>query len=94
MSIPLVYMACQHNINWFFPSFAVIVGAHYLPFVWAYKLPSFGVLGILIVVSGSFIAYFIPESFDLAAYTTGGLIVLFGIIHFILVKAEIKRFSS
>jgi hypothetical protein len=32
LSIPLVYMACQHNINLFFPAFAVLVGAHYLPF--------------------------------------------------------------
>lgn len=94
LSIPLVYMACQYNINWFFPAFAVIVGAHYLPFIWAYKLPSFGVLGILIVVSGSFIAYFIPESFDLAAYTTGGLIILFGVIHFLLVKKEIINIKS
>lgn len=93
LSIPLVYMAVQHNINWFFSAFSVLIGAHYLPFVWAYKMPTFAVLGVLIVLSGSYIAYFYPDSFDLAAYTTGGLIVLFGIIHLILVKKEIKSVS-
>lgn len=91
LSIPIVYMACQHNINWFFPAFAIIIGAHYLPFVWAYQLPSFAVLGILIVLSGSFIGYYYPDSFDLAAYSTGILIIVFGILHLIMVKKEISK---
>lgn len=90
LSIPLVFMACQYNINWFFPAFAVLVGAHYLPFVWAYQMPTFAVLGGLIVISGSLIGYFYSQSFDLAAYATGGLIILFGLIHLLIVKREIK----
>ncbi|OFX24682.1 MAG: hypothetical protein A2041_14950 [Bacteroidetes bacterium GWA2_31_9b] len=91
LSIPLVFMACQNNMNWFFPAFTVLVGAHYLPFVWAYQMPTFGILGILMVVSGSIIGYYFSDIFDLAAYTTGGLIILFGIIHLIMVKKEIKN---
>lgn len=90
LSIPMVFMACQYNINWFFPAFAILVGAHYLPFVWAYQMPTFAILGVLIVASGSFIGYYYQQSFDLAAYTTGSLIILFGIIHFIIVKREIR----
>lgn len=91
LSIPLVFMACQYNINWFFPAFAVLVGAHYFPFVWAYQMPTFAVLGGLIVISGSLVAYYFPNNFDFASYTTGGLIVIFGIIHLFLVKREIKH---
>ena len=65
-------------------------GAHYFPFVWAYQMPTFAILGGLIVISGSLIAYYFPNNFDLASYTTGGLIILFGIIHLIIVKKEIK----
>jgi hypothetical protein len=90
LSIPIVFMACQYNINWFFPAFAVLIGAHYLPFVWAYQMPTFAVLGISIVVSASFIGYYYSNSFNLAAYVTGALIVLFGILHLIMVKKEIS----
>ncbi|MGE0772892.1 MAG: hypothetical protein AB7K37_14345 [Cyclobacteriaceae bacterium] len=34
LSYPLIYMACVANINYFFPAFTILVGAHYLPFVW------------------------------------------------------------
>ncbi len=90
LSVPLVFMACQYNINWFFPAFSVLIGAHYLPFVWAYQMPTFAVLGVLIVLSGSIIGYYFKETFDLAAYTTGAFIILFGIIHLMIVKTEIK----
>jgi len=91
LSIPIVYMACQHNINWFFPAFAILIGAHYLPFAWAYKMPTFIILGSLIIINGCISAYFFSDIFDLAAYLTGGLIVIFGISHFLLVISEIKR---
>jgi hypothetical protein len=91
LSIPIVYMACQHNINWFFPAFAVLIGAHYLPFSWAYQMPTFIILGITIIVAGCISAYFYSDVFDLAAYLTGGLIVAFGIFHLFKVVHEIKK---
>jgi len=94
LSIPLIFMACQYNLNWFFPAFAILVGAHYLPFVWAYQMPTFAVLGLLIVFSGSAIGYFYSTSFDLAAYSTGGLIILFGIIHLLMLRKEIAIESN
>ena len=90
LSIPVIYLAMQHNINWFFPAFAIIIGAHYLPFVWAYKMPTFAVLGALIIGSATYIALYHAKSFSLAAYTTGGLINLFGVIHLLIIKKELK----
>ena len=91
LSIPIVYMACQHNINWFFPAFAVLIRGHYLPFSWAYQMRTFIILGIAIIVGGCISAYFYPDIFDLAAYLTGGLIVVFGVFHLFKVVNEIKK---
>jgi len=88
LSFPVIYMSMQHNINWFFPAFAVIVGGHYMPFIWAYKMPSFGILGILLIAIGSFTGWKYPDDFSLAAYISGGVLVAFAGIHFWMVKRE------
>jgi hypothetical protein len=94
LSIPVVYMACKFNINWFFPAFAVIVGAHYLPFIWAYRMPTFGILGGIVILIGIICALRFQESFPLAAYITGATMVLFGIVHYILISKEVKEDSN
>lgn len=82
-------MAIQHNVNWFFPAFAVIVGGHYLPFVWAYRMPTFGILGALLIAAGCGCAYWRPDLFVLPAFLTGGLLLLFAAIHFQLLRREL-----
>lgn len=37
-SYPVIGAAVLHNVNWFYPAFMVIVGAHYLPFVFLYGM--------------------------------------------------------
>ncbi len=49
LSLPLVYAAAMYNPNWFYPSFTILVGAHYLPFVFLYGMPQFAILcGVLV----------------------------------------------
>ena len=36
VSLPLVAAATLHHLNWFYPAFMIVVGAHYLPFVFLY----------------------------------------------------------
>ena len=93
LSLPVVYMACKSNINWFFPAFAVIVGAHYLPFIWAYKMPTFGILGALILFIGVICALLFSEYFSIAAYLTGSTMIIFAIVHYLIVKKELKTIS-
>jgi hypothetical protein len=83
-------MACKYNINWFFPAFAVLVGAHYLPFIWAYKMPTFGILAGLIISVGILCAMKFSDSFPIAAYMTGTMMILFAIIHYIMINKEVK----
>jgi hypothetical protein len=46
MSYPLIDMAMANNNNLFFSAFSILVGAHYLPFIYGYGKVTFGVLGV------------------------------------------------
>jgi hypothetical protein len=90
LSYPLVYMASRNNINSFFPSLTIIVGAHYLPFLWAYKMPSFLFLGIILVGVGM-LSFYSTNSFSICAYATGAVMIIFGLINFSIVTAELSK---
>ena len=85
---PVIYMACLSNINYFFPAFSVLIGAHYLLFIYGYGMRSFGLLSILLVSQGTICAFWYIKHFALSAYITSGSLLIFGIIHFIQVKKE------
>lgn len=91
LSMPIVYMACKYNINWFFPAFAILVGAHYLPFIWAYRMPTFGILGALLISIGILCVLKFSDSFSMAAYMTGSTMIVFAIINFIIVRSELLK---
>jgi hypothetical protein len=88
MSYPLLYFICKSNINLFFPAFTVLIGAHYLPFVYGYHMHSFGVLSILLVGVGTWSGIELMEYFSLQAFLTGGILLVFAILHFIKIKRE------
>lgn len=65
---PLIAAATVHNTNWFFPAFLVVVGAHYLPFIFLYGMWQFGILAALLVGLGMAIGLFFPENFTLGGW--------------------------
>jgi len=42
LSIPLVLAAALHRHSWFYPAFMIVVGCHYLPFMFLYGMRLFG----------------------------------------------------
>lgn len=85
---PIIYLVCKSNINYFFPAFSILIGAHYLIFIYGYGMISFGLLSILLVVQGTVSAVFYTDQFALSAYITSIILFLFGVIHFRKVKKE------
>jgi hypothetical protein len=85
---PLIYLACRGNLNFFFPAFSILVGAHYLIFIYGYGLNSFGLVAFLLVAIGSLSAIIYPQQFSLSAYGTAIVLIVFGIYHYITVKQE------
>lgn len=74
---PLIAAATIHDVNWFFPAFLVVVGAHYLPFIFLYGMWQFGILSVLLVGLGTVIGMYYSESFALGGWIGAVVYLLF-----------------
>lgn len=90
LSYPLIYLVTKNNPANFFPAFMILIGAHYLPFVFGYGLKTFGALSILLVGLGTYFGMFFPSSFSFPAYVTATLMLVFAGIHYYRVKKELS----
>lgn len=73
---PVIAAATIHNTNWFFPAFLVVVGAHYLPFIFLYGMWQFGILAALLVGLGTALGIYFPENFALGGWIGGAVYLL------------------
>lgn len=74
---PLIAAATIHNTNWFYPAFLVVVGAHYLPFIFLYGMWQFAILTVLLVGLGTAIGIYFPDSFTLGGWLGAAIYLLF-----------------
>lgn len=89
----LAVLVGQYRPEWFFPAGMVIVGAHYLPFVFLYGERLFAVLAALLVSLGVAIIFWAPGAPD----TTGGWVtgaVLVGFAFVLRTSATRRREPS
>lgn len=73
---PVIAAATIHNTNWFFPAFLVVVGAHYLPFIFLYGMWQFGILAALLVGLGTAIGMYFPDIFSLGGWIGAAIYLL------------------
>ena len=66
--------------EWFFPASMVIVGAHYLPFVFLYGMPLFAVLAALLTFGGLALALWIPSAPATGGWATGATLIVFAFL--------------
>lgn len=64
----------------FFPACMVIVGAHYLPFVFLYGMRLFAVLAALMTLAGVLLLYVPLVPFTAGGWFTGALLVVFAFL--------------
>ncbi len=64
----------------FFPASMVIVGAHYLPFVFLYGMRHFAYLSIALVVPGVILLLWVPVPAAFGGWFTGAVLVLFAVV--------------
>jgi hypothetical protein len=55
--------AALHNVNWFYPAFLMIVGAHHLPFIFLYGMWQYGVPAAVMLGAGLGLGRLAPASF-------------------------------
>ena len=80
LCLPVIAAATLYNVNWFYPAFAVVVGAHYLPFVFLYGIWQYAVLAAVLIASGVGIAMYLPETFTLGGWFTGAILVAYALV--------------
>lgn len=64
----------------FFPASMVIVGAHYLPFVFLYGMRMFAFLGGALVAPGVIFLLWFPVPFAVGGWVTGVVLVIFAFL--------------
>lgn len=87
-ALPLIGAATLHQLHWFYPAFMVVVGAHYLPFVFLYGMWTFGLLAILMIAGGVMIGLYLPASFTLGGWLTGVLLLVFAVLGLAIATRE------
>jgi hypothetical protein len=80
LAIPVILAATAYRLGWFYPAFMIIVGAHYLPFIFFYGMWQFGVLAGLMLAGGMLIGMLAPGSFALGGWVNGFLLLGFGFV--------------
>ncbi|MEJ2707899.1 MAG: hypothetical protein P8074_09845 [Anaerolineales bacterium] len=88
LMLPVIAGATLYNVNWFYPAFMVVVGAHYLPFVFLYGMWQYAALSAALISGGVVIAMILPEMFTPGGWITGIVLVLFAIIIWRLARSE------
>jgi hypothetical protein len=79
LNMLLVGAAALYNINWFYPAFMLIVGTHYLPFIFLYGMWEFAVLAAVLIFGSVGIAMLFPDSFTLGGWVTAFTLLLFAV---------------
>ena len=77
--LPVVLGATYYNVNWYYPAFMIVVGAHYMPFMFLYGMWQFGILAGILIAGGVAIAMLLPGTFAAGGWFTGLVLVGFGL---------------
>jgi hypothetical protein len=73
----LVLAVARYNPDWFFPAALVVVGAHYLPFIFLYGMREFALLAVAMIAAGVLIGLYLPGSFSLGGWIGAALLIGF-----------------
>ncbi|HET9401174.1 MAG TPA: hypothetical protein VFO34_09495 [Candidatus Acidoferrales bacterium] len=66
-----------YRLNLFYPALLILVGAHYLPFVFMYGMRMFVFLAAILMAMGMVIAHYFSTSFSLGAWSGGIALFIF-----------------
>ena len=91
LSMPLLLPISQYNLNLFYPALMILLGAHYLPFVFLYGMRMFAALAACLLGGGIIIAMYLSKSFSIGAWYTGTILLIFAVVGKVLAQSERRR---
>lgn len=80
LSLLVVAAAALYRLDWFYPAFMIVLGAHYLPFVTLYGMKMFYVLAAVLVGAGVLLALYVPMPFATGAWITAVVLTIFAFL--------------
>ena len=80
LSLPVIGAASLYNINWFYPAFMLIVGVHYMPFIFLYGMWEFGALAALLISGGVAFGMLLSDTFVIGGWFTAIALLLFALL--------------
>ncbi len=84
----LLIPVAQLRLNLFYPALMILLGAHYIPFVFSYGMRMFIALSAMLIFGGVAIAHYYPGSFSLGAWVCGVTLFVFAWLGRITVRRE------
>ena len=94
LSMPLLLPVGLYRLNWFYPAMMVLLGAHYLPFVFLYGMRMFAALAAVVVGGGLVAAMYWSSSFSVGAWYTGITLLLFAGVGGAIVRREVREIAA
>jgi hypothetical protein len=78
--LPLAGAAALHRPGWFYPACLIIVGAHYLPFVFLYGMKTFAVLAAALLCAGFALGFLAPDRVVTGGWVGGAILFVFAFV--------------
>jgi len=80
LSLPLIGAAALYNVNWFYPAFMLVLGTHYMPFIFLYGMWEFAVLSAVLIGGSVAIGLLLPHMFTPGGWFTGIVLLVFALM--------------
>jgi len=93
-SMPLLLPVGLYRQNWFYPAMMILLGAHYIPFVFLYGMRLFAGMAALVIGGGLVIAMYWSGSFSVGAWYTAAILVLFAGLGGLVVGREAREVAG
>jgi hypothetical protein len=91
LSMPVLLGVGRYRIEWFFPALTILLGAHYVPFVFLYGMRMFALLAAFLVSGGVAIVMWGLGGFSTAAWYTAVVLLVFALAGREISGREIKQ---
>jgi len=88
LSMPLLVPVAQFRLNLFYPALMILLGAHYVPFVFLYGMRLFAGLAAALLAGGILITMYLSNSFSIGAWYTGAMLLAFAVAGRVIVSRE------
>ncbi len=87
----VVGAATLYRLEWFYPAFMIVLGAHYLPFVTLYGMRMFYALAGVLVTAGVALALYVAMPFATGAWFTAAALMVFAFLGRAHVASELAE---